>query len=338
MRKSIFFACLFAAGFALAGARPCSAPGPGQGYATDAYPGFDTEESIVSPSKKEPKWFAFINGPNRENPADQYAYCLGLLQDGDASKAAKQLDALVRGWPQSEEAPKAQQLLAETLLGKLADPIEAFAEYRYLIDFYSLQCDFNALADRLYATAGRMLEEGKRFIWFRFDNTVDVRRAFEACVVRAPGAKWTPKAMLTVAELREKEGKPEEAVKVYENLRNLYAGTPEAVDAYYREAKVRVGLLEDHEYNRSRCQDTINFMKLALRNCEVSRIEEIKGMLESAEGRIEAEAYAAAKFYDSRTRTPRSAINAYERFLSDYPAGEHADAVRARLEELKGAE
>ena len=47
------------------------------------------------------------------------------------------------------------------------------------------------------------------------------------------------------------------------------------------------------------------------------------------------EAWKAAKFYDSRTRTRRSAINAFERFLKDYPASRHADEARARVESLK---
>ena len=49
----------------------------------------------------------------------------------------------------------------------------------------------------------------------------------------------------------------------------------------------------------------------------------------------EDEAYRAALFYDSRMRTKRSAISAYERFLSDYPTSRHAEDVRRRLEALK---
>ena len=50
---------------------------------------------------------------------------------------------------------------------------------------------------------------------------------------------------------------------------------------------------------------------------------------------IEEEAYKAAKFYDSRTRTKRSAISAYERFLDEYPASDRAPEVRRRLFELQ---
>ena len=44
----------------------------------------------------------------------------------------------------------------------------------------------------------------------------------------------------------------------------------------------------------------------------------------------------AAKFYDSTTRTRRSAITAYERFLAEHPQSERADWVRERLADLKG--
>ena len=62
----------------------------------------------------------------------------------------------------------------------------------------------------------------------------------------------------------------------------------------------------------------------------------IQAFLDEAQSLIADEAYRAAKFYDSRTRTKRSAINAYERFLEDYPQSAHADEIRDRLNELKG--
>ena len=322
---------------------PSSAEQPGLGpglpnarYATDAYPGFDSEEDNVKPERKEPRWFAFIFGPNRENAANQYAYCQELVKDGNWSKACKQLDALVREWPTAPEAWKAQQQMAELRLEKLDDAEEAFKDYRYLLDFYSLQCDFRAIADKLYQVAGILKLEGKEIMFVRFANTVDVRRAYEMCILRAPGAAWVPAAMLTVAGLREDEGKYAEAVKVYENLRNLYPEADEAKTAVLREAGARSVLLNDHAYNRARTQDTIDFMRMALRICRPEDAAAIQVHLDEAQRLIEDEAYRGAKFYDSATRTKRSAINAYERFLEEHPQSEHADEVRARIAELKG--
>ena len=313
-------------------------PGPGTRYATDAYPGFDSEEDIISPSRKEPRWFSWINGPDCENAAGQFAHCQELLKEENWSKACKQVDALVREWPAAPESPKAQLLLAETRLERLHDYEDAFADYRYLLDFYSLQCDYNKIADKLYEVAGILKREGKAVMFVRFENTVDVRRAYETCVLRAPGASWVTDAMLTIAELRVNEGKLTEAVKVLENLRNLHPDTRAAKVAIFREAKVRMDVLREHEYNRSRCQDTIDFLKLAMSRCDADDVESLRRWLEEAVALIEDEAYRSAVFYDSNTRTRRSAINAYERYLSEYPASVHADDVRRRLEQLKRQE
>jgi outer membrane protein assembly factor BamD (BamD/ComL family) len=226
-------------------------------------------------------------------------------------------------------------MLADLQFEKLDDLDEAFAEYRYLLDFYSLQCSFNEVADRMYEVAGRMREEGKTILFFRFRNTVDVRRAYECCVLRAPGAAWAAKAMLTVAELREEEGRYAEAIKVYENLRNLHPGGEEAKAALYREAKARMMVLREHEYNRMRCRDTIDFLRLAEAGCASEVRAEVSGWSEEARGMLEDEAYLAAKFYDSKTRTVRSAISAYERFLAEFPLSVRAAEVKARLEQLK---
>ena len=100
----------------------------------------------------------------------------------------------MREWPASAEAPKAQLRLAEILMEREDDLSAAFSEYRYLADFYSFRCDYNAVVDRMYEIAGRMRDEGKTIVFFRFRNTVEVRRAYECCVLRAPGARWTPAA------------------------------------------------------------------------------------------------------------------------------------------------
>jgi len=318
---------------------PGASPGVnGARYATDAYPGFDSEDEMIKPERKEPRWFQFITGPSRDNARDQLAYCVELIRDESYSKARRQLDALVRNWPTSPEAPKAQQALAELCFEQLKDYEEAFEEYRYLLDFYSLQCDYGKISDLLYKIAGVLKIEGKEIMFVRFANTVDVRRAYETCVLRAPGAKWVPEAMLVIGSLREDEGKPDEAIKVYENLRNLHPESDESKTAVLRESAVRMQVLHNFGYNRLRCRDTVAFMDLALRLCRSEDAPVIKERLSEAQAMGEEAAYLGAKFYDSSTRTKRSAISAYERFLSEYPQSARAEEVRQRMNELKETE
>jgi len=326
--------CAFAFGEHPAPGTPIGAQ-TGTRYATDAYPGFDSEKEIVSPERKTPRWFSFITGPNRDSAEEQFAYCQELMAEGSWSKARRQLDALVREWPTSPEAPRAQKLVAEICLTHVRNSEDAFAEYRYLLDFYSSSCDYDKLADRLYQVANLMRRDGKEVLFIRFANTVDVRRAYEACVLHAPGAKWVPEAMLTIGALREDEGKYAEAVQVYENLRNIHPDSDEAKTALLREAESRMVLLRDHEYNRARCRDTVEYLRQALASCRQSDAETIQGLLGEARGRVAEEEWRATKFYDSPTRTKRSAINAYERYLVENPDSPHADEAKARLAELR---
>ena len=335
---SVAAAVLASAAFAQSGSPNLGPNYNGARYATDAYPGFDVEEENVKPERREPRWFSWITGPKRETAADQFAYCQELVVEGGFSKAAKELDALVRNWPTAPEAWQAQKQLADIQFGQLKDFEDAFKSYRYLLDFYSLQCDYKATADKLYKAAGAMEIEGKAIMFVRFENTVDVRRAYETCVLRAPGAPWVPSAMLTIARLRERDGQQDEAVKVYENLRNLYPDSDESKTALAREAGVRVDILRRCEYNRSRTRDTADFLKMALAGCRPADAEAIQGNLAEVQALLAEEAYLSAKFYDSPTRTKRSAVTAYEKFLAEYPEGVHAEEVRARLDELKGAQ
>ncbi len=335
LRKFIFV--LGASVVALVGsaANPAQ-PSSSTRYATDAYPGFDREEEIVASGKKEPRWFNWWNGPKMDTAAEQLAWAQACVKDGSWRAARKGFDALVREWPTSPEAPKAQEALADLYLEHDFDYESAFREYKYLLDYYSSACNYDAVVFRLYEVAKLMREEGKRIVFFRFANTVDVRRAFEAVVLRAPGAPYAPQAMLTIAELREDDGEYEKAIQVYENLRNLHAFTPEAKTALHQEARLRMKELRDHTYNRSRCTDTVAFLKLARASTtDAAAKANYDAWLAEAVGLLEDEAYASAKFYDSRTRTRRSAINAYERFLNEYPASRHAQEARARLTELQ---
>ena len=50
---------------------------------------------------------------------------------------------------------------------------------------------------------------------------------------------------------------------------------------------------------------------------------------------LSEDAYAQAKFYDTKQRTRHAALTAWERFLKEYPDSPHAEEARARIEVLQ---
>jgi len=323
------------AAFAAFADRPFMTPGPGMGYATDAYPGFDSEDRILPREKKTPAFFSWWSGLESDTAAGQAAAARAHEIAGEWKKARKAWDALVAQWPASDEAPAAQLAVADISRERLEDWQDAFDEYKYLADFYSSLCDYGAAVEGMYEMAKKMREEGKTIVFFRFANTTDVRRAFEAVVKRAPGAKFAPAAMMAVAELREEDLDWENAVKVLENIRAKYPRSPEAKASLLREARDRMTIIEKHGYNRARCVDTLGYLEMAVSMAEPEERETLAAWSREVSALVEEEAWEAAKFYDSRTRTLGSAIAAYKRFLSEYPAGRRAPEARERLEALE---
>ena len=69
--KTFTLVCAAAAAIGAFGAQPNMTPGPGSWYATDAYPGFDSEAGILPRPRKEPGFFSWWSGPKFDTPERQ---------------------------------------------------------------------------------------------------------------------------------------------------------------------------------------------------------------------------------------------------------------------------
>ena len=301
-------------------------------YATDAYPGFDGLDDIKRPEKKDKSWFNWVD---RSTSAEQYALAQELEAAGSLRKARRACDALVREWPASAEAPRAQLRLAK-IYAREKDYDNALEELEYLLDFYPGEVSYLDLVEYLYQLTNLMVKERKTMFGLSFTSDRVVRQHYESVVRRAPRASYVPEAMLKIADLREQNDEYEEAVLVYNQLIMKFPKTVEAEAAVYLQAKARMWLCRRLSYNIPRCVDTQKYLKMMIADHpRHDRVDEMKEWLAELEMHLEADAYRRAKFYDSKQRTPHAAAAAWERFLRDYPLSPHADEIRARIETLQ---
>ena len=126
-------------------------------YATDAYPGFDGLDDIKRPEKKDKSWFNWVD---RDTSAEQYALAQELEAAGSLRKARRVCDALVREWPASAEAPRAQLRLAK-IYAREKDYDNALEELEYLLDFYPGEVSYLDLVEYLYQLTNLMVKEGE---------------------------------------------------------------------------------------------------------------------------------------------------------------------------------
>ncbi len=301
-------------------------------YATDAYPGFDGLDDLKRPEKKDKSWFNWVD---RATPAEQYELAKELEAAGSYRKARRACDALVREWPASAEAPRAQLRIVK-IYAHEKDYDDALEELEYLLDFYPSEVPYLELVEYLYKLTNLMVKEKKTMFGLSFTSDRVVRQHYESVVRRAPRASYVPEAMLKIADLREQNDEHEEAVQVYNQLVMKFPRTTEAEVAVYLQAKARMWLCRRLSYNIPRCVDTQKYLKMMVaEHHRHDRVDEMKEWLAELEKHLEADAYRRAKFYDSKQRTPHAAAAAWQRFLKDYPLSPHADEVRARIETLQ---
>lgn len=316
-----------------------AAPGGSSIWATDHYPGFDGIDSLPVAEKKDKGWFWKWFGPScLATPAEQLARARKLADEGDFKGAVKACDALVREWPVASEAPVAQLMLAEILVSPLEDYAEAFEQYSYLLDFYPQSAPYANVVAEQYKLANLIADTRGTFLGMSFTGNRELRQMYEMTVLRAPGADYVPEAMLRIAALREADSDYEEAVKVYSTLRSRWAGSEAARKALYLEANARMWLVRRLAYNVPRCKDTENYLRMALRrDPSHPEAETMRGWLGELADYLSEDAWARAKFYDSKRRTSHAAVAAYERFLKENPDSKYAQQARARIAELKNA-
>ena len=308
-------------------------------WATDQYPGFDGLDTLPVPEKKEKGWvreWLGIGAPDGATASGQLSIARRLETDGEYKDAVRAYDILVREWPASAEASEAQYRMAKVLEMNLGEYADAYEEYAYLLDFYPGACPYADVVEAQYRIVNLLHDTRRVFLGMSFTGNRELRQSYERIVRRAPGAAYVPDAMLKIAELREQDTDYEEALKVYSSLRSRYPGTKAARVALYREASARMWLVRRLAYNLPRCKDTESYLKLAVKNDPSHpNVEELRLWLRELSDYLAKDAWQRAKFYDTRMRTRRAAVAAYEKFIAEHPESSHADEARARIAALK---
>ena len=318
--------------------RPVGADGLDAGYATDAYPGFEPSEDKEPEFKERSFWYSV----KRETPAEQFDYARDCETNGYHRAALRGYEALVREWPESEVCAEAQRRKAG-LLTRLAEEKDdmsyygdAFAEYDYLLHFYPGLCNYALIADLQYKLANVMLNEKKTFFGVKYASNREKRRRFERVVRLAPGAEWVPDALLTIGDLRVDDGELAEASVVYNSVVTRFPKLRQAREAVFKSCKCNYDLVNENIYNDNRCRNAVNGFKAALaRYPDLNEAELLKLWIQELEKRRDEDAWQRARFYDTRQRSKQTAVAAYESFLKEYPASDHADEARSRIEAIK---
>ena len=327
-------AALLAVLTALAGHAQNGYSGAARGYATDSFEGFEAVDKDTRIPQKE-KSFWFWMSAHEKTPAAQLDYCVKLEALGRDKAARNAYEALVREWPTSPQAAQAQFDFAR-LLEKAGKYERAFDEYQYLITHYAGNCPYSEVIDRQLRIANSLFHNNTSMFGWKLSGTDAIRERYEQIVRNAPRSAVAPEVMLIIGGIRSSENERQEAISVYDGLRNRFPSSPQATSAAFLAAQCRYELAVKHSYNEATCREAISFFKAVIaRTPDHPQKGQIFAWQNELTALLIEQNYQQAVFYDTKQRKPEAAKTAYRRFLTEFADSKYAQKVRDRIMELE---
>jgi tetratricopeptide (TPR) repeat protein len=298
----------------------------------DAFP-TETTLDAGKPAKKRP---SFFHRPSRATPEAQLAYADALRKAGRLRRAGKQYRALVHQWHAAPQAPVAQHGFA-SVLDQRRKWRRAFDEYQYLIDYFAGEFAYEAVLERQFVIAQRLMTERVRLLYIPLFRAPErALPLFEQIVKNAPAWTRAPKAQFLVGAIHEQGRDYDLAATSYETLGLRYPLSDLAAEAQYRRARCLYRLAKAAPRDEQVCREALS----ALSAFTVDRpadphAKEASAWLAELKNHLAGLHYERATFYDKMKTRPRAALIAYTDFVKRFPASAQAEAARARMEALE---
>jgi len=252
-----------------------------------------------------------------------------------ATKAARRV---VREWPLSDYAPKAQFLVGRCYELRKQDE-KAFKEYQKLLQKYPKTENQNEVLQREYEIAMRFL--GGQ--WFKlwgyipfFPSMSKTAELFEKIVRNGPFSEVAPHAQLRAGAAYEKGKDYPLAVKAYELAADRYFDrTAIASDAVYRAGMAYYKQAQKAEYDQGAAGKAIaTFTDFVTLFPQDKRVAEAQKLIETMRREQARGTFEIARFYEKNQRWSGAVVYYNEVLLLD-ATSPYAEEARRRIETLK---
>jgi outer membrane protein assembly factor BamD len=251
---------------------------------------------------------------------------------------------IVRVWPLSDYAPRAEYLIGRCLETAGRDEA-AFNAYQAIIQKYPHSGSYEEVLQRQYEIANRFLAGEFFRLWGTiplYRSMDETARLFSTVVTNGPYSGVAPRAQLSIGTAREKQKNYPDAVKAYETAADRYYNQPAiASDALYREGIAYQKQASTAEYDQGTAAQAIaaytDFITLFPDEKRVPDAQKaiIALKTQQVEGNFKvAQFYEQNKVLNAEQRR-NGAMVYYNEVLQLDPNSPFAAQARQRIEQLK---
>jgi outer membrane protein assembly factor BamD (BamD/ComL family) len=274
----------------------------------------------------------------RKRAKDQLAVAQDAFDRKEYGLARKAARRVVKTWPLSDYAGRAQYLIGRIYEARKMDE-RAFKEYQKALTKYPKLSNYDEIIKRQFAISTRFL--GGQ--WFKlwgyipfFPSMDKTANLFEQVVKNGPYHETGPTSQMDIGTAREKQKNYPQAVKAYQKAADRYFDRPQvAADAIYKTGKAWEKQAKRADYDQSIAKSSIeSFQDLATLYPKDPRIPETEKVIASLRTEQARGAYNTAKYYEHHKRY-LGALVYYNEVLAKDRNSIYALEARQRIEKLK---
>lgn len=244
---------------------------------------------------------------------------------GNSGRAITALKRLVKNYPLSPEAPKAQFRIGE-IYESLGNSKRAFEAYEKLIKDYPQSREFDRAVASQTAIADGFMERR------RYE---DAQKMYEAILAAAPFAKFAPTVQFKLGQAWENQREYDKAVAAYQVIVDRYPNSNYAADALYQIGYVQFTEATSRSQDLSAAVDAKNtFDEFLMQYPKSEKAAQARENLAAMSNRETTDLLSIAKFYD-RTENYRAAVIYYGDVVRRQPGTEDATYAQGRIEEIR---
>lgn len=272
----------------------------------------------------------------KESPKSQWDHALELEKKAQYNNAIRAYKSLIKAYPTSPLAPKAQLKIGECYEheGQL---YEAFKAYQKLLENYPKETDFKDILKRQYKIGELFIKGKKRKLWRlpiipAQDKGIEI---LEAIVKNAPYSEISPQAQFNIGTSYKRTGKLTEAIDAFNKVVNNYKDTP-----WYEEALYQLGLCNykksrGFSYDQLAAKEATKAFERFRKEFPQSRhMPKINKLLDELSGRQAKGVLEIARFYEKH-KHKEAAIMYYKEILEKFPGTKEAEEAQERLKKLE---
>ena len=254
------------------------------------------------------------------------------------SLALRAADRIVKVWPLSDYAPRAQYLAGRCLEAKGKDQM-AFDAYQKIIEQYPKSAEYEDVLWRQYEIADRFLHGEWPRLWgyIPYPPSMDLpANMFGEIVTNGPYSDVAPHAQLRIGAARERQKDYPAAVAAYETAADRYQNQPAIVaDALYRQGMSYAKEAGTAGYDQGTANQAIaTFTDFITFYPNDRRVPYAQRIITTLKAQQVQGNFQIAEFYQ-KGRQWDGAVIYYNEVLQLDPNSHYAALARQRIEALK---